>query len=685
MSQQDSTNNPVGNQAKLTWDEEGRPVSSEFDDVYFSKANGLEETRFVFLQHNYLPERWQTLTNQDHFVIAETGFGTGLNFLAAWQLWQQQAPTEAQLHFISVEMFPVGHSDLQTALALWPELAPLAQQLIDNYPQALTPGFHRLSFDNGRVQLTLIIGEASDSFSQLLASPHPAFEVPQHRVDAWFLDGFAPAKNPDMWSQSLFDLIARLSAPEATAATFTCAGIVKRGLKSAGFTIEKVPGFGRKREMLRAKLSSVYCEPEADSFAEGPFNSPHPAPWWVHKSQPTTQKSAIVIGGGIAGCHSAHALAKRGWQVTLLERHSQLATEGSGNPQGVLYAKLSAKTDNLGDFNLTALQYAQRVYQPYWQAAGSQCGVLQLSEDANSQAALIERLGQQTLQKALVRNLDRQQASEIAGIELLSGGLFFQQAGWLNPAKVCQQLTTHSNINVTTHAEVTSLTYDDGQWQTLNAAGKLLAHAPTVVIATANDALQLPQSNYLPLKPVRGQVSYLTANDTSSQLNTVLCGEGYIAPAHQGQHCLGASFGPKQSKTDLRQQDHGQNLQRLAPLSEPLLQAFQPTPPLQGRASVRATTPDYLPMVGPVSDPQATRERFALLRKNAKASINATIPSLPGLFVNVGHGSRGLCYTPLCSELLASQINGDPPPLGWQSIRALHPSRFLIRDLIRNK
>lgn len=681
MSEQPTGNNTTSTQAKLTWDEEGRPVSSEFDDVYFSKANGLEETRFVFLQHNHLSERWRTLNSQDRFVIAETGFGTGLNFLAAWQLWQQQAPEDAQLHFISVEMFPVGHTDLKKALALWPELAPLSQQLIESYPQALTPGFHRLSFDSGRVQLTLIIGEASDSFSQLLASPHPAFEIPQHKIDAWFLDGFAPAKNPDMWSQTLFDLIARLSGPQATAATFTCAGIVKRGLKSAGFNIEKVPGFGRKREMLRATLSTTFSPPETESFAEGPFNSPHPAPWWVHHAKPAVQKSAIIIGGGIAGCHSAHALAKRGWQVTLLERHPQLASEGSGNPQGVLYAKLSSKADNLGDFNLTALQYAQRVYQPYWQDAGSQCGVLQLSEDANNQATMTQRLGAQTL----VRQLDRQQASEVAGIELQSGGLLFPHAGWLNPAKVCQLLTAHNNINVITNAEVASLKYENNQWQTLSTKGELLAQASTVVIATANDALQLQQSSYLPLKPVRGQVSYLKANDTSSQLNTVLCGEGYIAPAHQGQHCLGASFGPKQSETDLRQQDHEQNLQRLAPLSEPLLQAFQPTPAMQGRASVRATTPDYLPMVGPVSDPEATRERFALLRKNAKASIPATAPSLPGLFVNVGHGSRGLCYTPLCSELLASQINGDPPPLGWQSIRALHPARFLIRDLIRNK
>jgi tRNA 5-methylaminomethyl-2-thiouridine biosynthesis bifunctional protein len=589
-------------------------------------------------------------------------------------------------------MFPVSHSDLQKALALWPELAPLAQQLIDNYPQVLTPGFHRLSFDHGRVQLTLIIGEASDSFSQLLASPHPAFEIPQHKINAWFLDGFAPAKNPAMWSQSLFDLMARLSGPDATAATFTCAGIVKRGLTSAGFSIEKVPGFGRKREMLRAKLTTSFTPPETASFTEGPFNSPHPAPWWVYTAKPATQKSAIIIGGGIAGCHSAYALAKRGWQVTLLERHPQLASEGSGNPQGVLYAKLSAKADNLGDFNLTALQYAQRFYQSYWQDAGSQCGVLQLSDDSSSKNgssknsnaqnnALTERLGEQSL----VQHLDRQQASEIAGIELESGGLFFPQAGWLNPAKVCQQLTAANNITVITNAEVASLNEDNGQWQALSTTGKLHAQAPIVVIATANDALRLPQSHYLPLKPVRGQVSYLEANDTSNQLKTVLCGEGYIAPAHQGQHCLGASFGPKQSETDLRQQDHEQNLQRLAPLSQPLLQAFQPSPPLQGRAAVRATTPDYLPMVGPLSDPKAVGERFTLLRKNAKASIPATAPYLPGLFVNTGHGSRGLCYTPLCSELLASQINGDPPPLGWQSIRALHPSRFLIRDLIRNR
>ncbi len=704
MSSSPESGSDAPSLAHISWDDEGHPLSIEFDDFYFSTTNGLEETRYIFLQHSDLAERWQALNspehtnpapiNNDRFVIAETGFGTGLNFLAAWQLWQQTAPDSAQLHFISTELYPVSHADLKKALTLWPELSHLSEALIEAYPATLTPGFHRLQFAGGRVQLTLMIGEASDCFSQLLSCSHPGFEQPQHKVDAWFLDGFTPAKNPQMWTQTLFDLMARLSSDHATVATFTSARVVKDGLTSAGFSIEKVSGFGLKREMLRAAMTNPFQPPAIETFDEGAFNSPYPAPWWVKPATPMVKdKHALIIGGGMAGCHTAHALANRGWKITLIEKQPQLAQQGSGNPQGVLYAKLSAKVETLSEFNLTALQFAQRFYQPYWgdtdEQYGERCGVMQIAADSkseNQQQKLMQRLGEQSL----VRYLDQQEASGIAGIDLVNGGLFFPQAGWLNPASLCQQLVSHPNITVITGRQVNQVNLtDDQQWQATDEQGQLIAQASTAIICNANDARQLAPTAYLPLKPVRGQVSYLNATASSSQLKTVLCGEGYIAPAHhtpQGQqHCLGASFGPKQTETDLRELDHQQNLERLQPLSNLLVEAFGSESPLQGRAALRATTPDYLPMVGAVADVEQLQQRFSLLSKNAKASIPASGPVHQNLYVNVGHGSRGLCYTPLCAELLASQIHGDPPPLSWQILRALHPSRFLIRDLIRNR
>ncbi len=294
--------------AQLQWDEDGQPVSSVFGDVYFSRANGLEETRHVFLQHNQLSERWQQLTAGEHFTIAETGFGSGLNFLAAWQLWLNTAPASAQLHFVSVEKFPLTKPDLQRALALWPELDEFIAQLLAAYPTFVGTGFHRLSFMDGRIKLTLIINDASTGFAQLLATTHPAFASQCAKIDAWFLDGFAPSKNPQMWSDALFTAIRQLSRAGTTAATFSAAAIVKQGLTLAGFTIQKVAGFGRKREMVKACMEQAPAIDYQDSLQSRSY-SPYPVPWTINTNTVAEKKHALVIGGGLAGCTSARALA----------------------------------------------------------------------------------------------------------------------------------------------------------------------------------------------------------------------------------------------------------------------------------------------------------------------------------------------------------------------------------------
>ncbi|MFP5420436.1 MAG: tRNA (5-methylaminomethyl-2-thiouridine)(34)-methyltransferase MnmD, partial [Gammaproteobacteria bacterium] len=226
-------------QARLEWDEQGQPLSSQFADVYFSNENALAETRYVFLANNQLPERFAALTANQQLVIGETGFGTGLNFLCAWQLFEQQAASGARLHFVSVEKYPLNKADLQRALSLWPELAPYAEQLLAQYV-ALHPGFQRLVFAGGRMVLTLLIGDALELFGQLDA-----------KVDAWFLDGFAPAKNPDMWTPELFAELARLSRASTTLGTFTSTGYVRRRLNDAGFKMKRVPGLGKKWEVLK--------------------------------------------------------------------------------------------------------------------------------------------------------------------------------------------------------------------------------------------------------------------------------------------------------------------------------------------------------------------------------------------------------------------------------------------------
>lgn len=219
-----------------------QPYSIIFDDVYYSGDNGLLETDYVFLQGNHLRQRWQALSSNS-FTIIETGFGTGLNFLCASQVWLQIAPKNATLHFISTEKYLLNFQEISTALQAWPELNEVSQPFLAQYK--VLSHIPTQLFDN-RVQLSLLIGDATASITNLDTT-----------ADAWFLDGFSPAKNPDMWQSALFVQMARLSTSDTTFATFTSAGMVKHGLQAAGFRVNKQAGFGKKREMLTGSFTGV--------------------------------------------------------------------------------------------------------------------------------------------------------------------------------------------------------------------------------------------------------------------------------------------------------------------------------------------------------------------------------------------------------------------------------------------
>ncbi|AOE83932.1 bifunctional tRNA (5-methylaminomethyl-2-thiouridine)(34)-methyltransferase MnmD/FAD-dependent 5-carboxymethylaminomethyl-2-thiouridine(34) oxidoreductase MnmC [Pseudomonas sp. TCU-HL1] len=647
--------------AQLDWDEQGQPLSREFDDVYFSPASGIDETHHVFLDGNDLSRRFAELPAGGRFCIGETGFGTGLNFLCAWQLFEQCAPADARLQFVSVEKFPLTRDDLRRALALWPQLAPLATQLLDQYV-AVHPGFQHFSLAGGRVLLTLLVGDALDCLPELDA-----------RFDAWFLDGFAPAKNPDMWSPALFAQLARLSGPGTTLATFTSAGFVRRALKEAGFAIKRTPGFGKKWEMSRGRFEG-----------QAPDDS---KPWYARPNFAPERREALIIGAGLAGCASAASLAARGWQVTLLERHDAPAREASGNPQGVLYLKLSAHGTPLSRLILSGFGHTRRLLQRLeqgreWQA----CGVLQLAFDAKEaqrQARLAE-----AFPPDLLHSLDQHQAQALAGVELPAGGLFYPEAGWVHPPALCQLLSKHPNIRLITHSEALELRREDGLWCARDGE-RTLAAVPVAVLAGAAEVLRFPQAAGLQLKRIRGQISRLPATAESVGLGTVLCAEGYVAPPRDGEHTLGASFDFHSTDLTPTVSEHAGNLQLLEEISPDLgrrLHAVELDPArLEGRAAFRCTTPDYLPIVGPLADAEAFAEAYAVLAKDARQVPQVPAPWYDGLYVNSAHGSRGLITAPLSGELLAAWLDGEPLPVPRTVAEACHPNRFALRRLIRGQ
>ena len=652
---------PTIESADLVWMDGDQPFSSRFDDVYFSRESGLDETRHVFLTHNRLEQRWTALSAGEHFCIAETGFGTGLNFLAAWQLWQTCAPVDTFLHFVSTEKYPLSRTDLQRALAIWPELGPFSTELLSQY-QDLTPGWQHFSFAGGRVTLTLLIGDLFDTLPQLDAA-----------VDAWFLDGFAPARNPDMWQPALYQRMAELSRPGATVATFTSVGDVRRGLIAAGFAMQKVKGFGRKREMLCGQLEQAPA-------------SRWQAPWYARPNT-TTERSAIVVGAGLAGCSTAHSLARRGWQVTVLERLPEIAGAASGNPQGILYCKLSPHNPPLSRFIQSSYQYSLRLLQRElepgegrWQA----CGVLQLGSD-EKELRRQQGLADQGYPHSFLYAVNAAEASALAGVKVERSGLFFPGGGWVSPPALCRRLLEHPNIQVRTTTTIAELRRDDDQWQLLDENGNQLATSGTVIICGAHETARFAQTRHLALKPIRGQITHLPADNDSSRLKTVLCADGYVSPARQGQHHLGASF--RFDRLDLvpSDEENQHNLELLLGLSPELHQHFSSTPPLGARVGLRCTAPDYLPLLGPVLKPDSFLQQYAVLGKDASQQPDEQAPWQPGLYVNTAHGSRGMISAPLSGELLAAWLNNEPLPLPRDLSEAVHPSRFLLRQLVRGK
>ncbi|MFA1027804.1 Bifunctional tRNA U34 oxidoreductase [Pseudomonas syringae pv. helianthi] len=652
--------------ARIDWDEQGNPRSRDFSDVYFSTESGLDETRHVFLVQNDLRRRFTELSEGGRLIIGETGFGTGLNFLCAWQLFDECAPAGARLHFVSVEKYPLSRDDLQRALALWPELSTFAEPLLDQYV-ALHEGFQRLLFADGRVTLTLLIGDALHMLPQL-----------DGQINAWFLDGFAPAKNPEMWTPELFAELARLSTSTTTIGTFTSTGWVRRSLNAAGFKMKRVPGIGHKWEVLRGTFIA---------WPEGVAPSVVVKPWFARPAPASGERKALVIGAGLAGCATAQSLAQRGWQVSLLERHAAPAQEASGNPQGVLYLKLSAHGTALSQLILSGFGHTRRLLERLqrgvdWDA----CGVLQLAFD--DKEALRQKQLADAFPESLLHLLDQPAAEAQSGVALNSGGLFYPEGGWVHPPALCHAQAGHENIRLISHQQALELRRVDDQWQAWGNE-RLIDRAPVVVLAGAADIQQFTQTADLPLKRIRGQITRLPQTQASAALRSVVCAEGYVAPARLGEHTLGASFDFNSTDLTPNLADHMDNLELLREISQDLTARLEAADlaaeQLQGRAAFRCTSPDYLPIVGPLADREAFMQAFAALAKDARQVPDIACPWLDGLYVNSGHGSRGLITAPLCGELIAAWLDNEPLPLPRSVAEACHPNRFVLRGLIRGK
>jgi len=649
--------------AKPEW-RNGQPYNPDFADVYFSADNGLVESEHVFIQHNQLPARFKRVAEQaidnnaSQFVIGETGFGSGLNFLLTVKHWLQHSHVSQTLCFYSLEHAPFCLEDLQRAHQAWPELTEYAQALQQAY-QIASDGFHLLELFTGRVRLILMIGEAEQMLSQCQAS-----------VDAWFLDGFAPALNQQMWSRGLFQQVKRLSRAGTTFSTYTAVGDVRRGLIEAGFVVQKVAGCGNKRHMLKGEFM-----PQATHASTAPGYQP----WFEGSDSKLNRGSHIaIIGAGIAGLSTAWSLVKRGFRVSVLEQGPSYGAQASGNPHAMLMPRLSLQDAADAEFYNAAYFHALRCLQQLdpQQQGWQQSGGLQLpsSERIRKQIAAYPQSAQ------LVQVLDSQRASEVSGLPIGESVQYFPLAASLQPRKILARLIEAMGDALTIHyaTSLASFARVGEQWQLCQPDGETIGLVEGLIFCNAWQIKQLPSFRHLYIQPARGQLSVLQANAHSRRLKLPVSSEGYLLPAIQQQHIAGASFELDDCYEQLRDTEHQQNLQTIHSWQPDL---FSAADIIGGRASVRAVTPDRMPVLGAAPDMHGYLQDYADLYKGKAAHSYNNGRYLPHLYINSGHGARGFSSAFLCAELLAASICNESLPVSNRVRYALHPARFLIRRL----
>jgi len=586
---------------RLIWAEDGSPRSGRFDDVYFSQQDGLAESRTVFLTGCGLPDAW---AGRSHFTVGELGFGTGLNIAALLDLWQRTAPPTAHLHIFSIEGFPLQAEEARRALAAWPELDGVTAALLDAWPTA-TPGFHRIDLPACRATLDLAVGGVEW-----------ALNAWSGQADAWFLDGFAPASNPDMWSPTVLDAITARSVPGARLATFTVAGAVRRGLSERGFAVAKCPGHGRKRERLEASLPT-------------PARADAPPP------------SVAVIGAGIAGASLARALTALGTTVTVIETTAPGAG-GSGFPGALVTPRLDAGDPVIAAMGAQALDRATSLYSTIPGAVLAQ-GVLQL-EQAPRDAQRFAKVAAQALwPQGAMATLSTESATARLGEAVPSGGLDMRTAMAVAPARIFNAWLADT---AKTGTAVDRLEPAEGGWTLIAADGHSIMTVNKVIIAAGWGSAALLGPDQALLAPVRGQASSVRGPTTQA-----VAWGGYAIPTSNGI-LYGATHDRGDTGTDVRDGDAGRNLETLRTHLPDLAARIAAAGPGQAHAAVRATTPDRLPLAG-------------------------ALPGSEGLFLLTGLGSRAFTFAPLLAEHVVSLVLDRPSPLPAAVAARVDPARLI--------
>jgi tRNA 5-methylaminomethyl-2-thiouridine biosynthesis bifunctional protein len=603
----------------VEWLPDGTPRSPRFDDIYRSANGGLGQARHVFLGGCGLPAAW---AGRPDWRVLETGFGLGLNFLATLDAWRGDSRRPRLLHYASIEAWPVGAEDLVRSAKPFPQLIPLAEQLAAQW-FGLTPGTHRLVFEGGQVLLTLFVGDVEDGLRQ---QPFAA--------DSIFLDGFDPARNRAMWELQVLKGVARHCRRGTRAATWSVAGELRRALAQCGFAVEKAEGLPPKRECLVATYAPVW-EPKGAPLAAA-----------------TRAGTCAVVGSGLAGAAAAASLARRGWNVTVLDAASTPAAGASALPVGLLAPNYSPDDNLLSRLSrcgvrITIQQARALLHEGRdWQLTGT----LERRPSEEPRVSVETAAPQAPWTRAADSH-----AIAAAGLPHDAVAYWHEQAGWIKPAALVRAWLQHPGVRWRGHSDVRSLARINGKWQLRDAAGDELAAVDVVVLACALGTDALVDAK-LGLQAVRGQVSWAGEARSADLPAFPVHGDGHViphVPTDSGPSWFcGSTFARGDTDLAARDADHRANLDRIRRLLPDVAERLAPQfeqGQVNAWAGVRCAALDRRPLLGEIE---------------------------PGLWISTAMGSRGLTFAALCAELLAARLHGEPLPLDRRLAAALDVARL---------
>jgi tRNA 5-methylaminomethyl-2-thiouridine biosynthesis bifunctional protein len=648
----------------LGFDASGAPISERYRDIYRSRAGAWSEAQQVFITGCELGERWSTeASGVQRFCILELGFGLGVNFLATCALYCSSGTRPHRLNYVAIEAHPVHRDDLIKAHQVLGldggEVASLARELQEAWP-VRTPGLHRLSLDGGRIGLVLAYGDVVHLLPRLNVA-----------ADAIFLDGFSPSRNPAMWQPDVMSQLARLSRPAARLASYSVARSVCDGLTAAGFEVRIEKGYGTKRQRLVATYAPRWRS----------YPPPPPCPRWP-------DQRAIVIGAGLAGSAIAHRLYEQAWAVTLVDAHSQAGSGGSAQPWCADHVHVSPDDNLLARATRAALFIATSARQRLaGQEDGSAAakpsflnasGRLMLADDSESelhQQALLARLG---MPNEFVSFLDSEEASQLAGVRLSRGGLWFAQAGAIAPkhliARRLAPLTEQGSLRL--GCRISAIHHDGDLWHVADQEGQRVAQAPVLVLAAAPASLRLAGMSSVDIRQVRGQTTWVRYPPLDG-LRVSLGGAAYVVP-DSGRALVGASY----DQGDLSEPSVDSDISNLRRLAR-LFQVADLSAGCQWHSAAvgfRYATVDRMPLIGAVPDEENIKNHAATFSRNARLPL----PRRPALFMASALGSRGALWSELAAEVILAQLLGDPAPIESDLLAAIDPARSLRQALRRS-